>query len=162
MTTKASSYGYMVPTLSSSEKLIAGQFSSLAFFGSGFESSEGSRATNITLEGWEPVLPGAAKMTLMVPKGGLEEAFPWAPDPAWSPCPLGWYKNYFNLPSLTSCSRWFHKILQSLVVCPRSWWYWQWRMLRTYFYVIGISFDKTHFTCIWVSLRRLKMIITSG
>ena len=31
----------------------------------------------------------------------------------------------------------------------------------TYFYVIGISFDKTHFTCIWVNLSRFKMIITS-
>ena len=35
-------------------------------------------------------------------------------------------------------------------------------MLRTYFYVIGIFFDKTHFTCIWVNLRKFKMIITSG
>ena len=32
----------------------------------------------------------------------------------------------------------------------------------TYFYVIGISFDKTHFTCILVNLSRFKMIITSG
>ena len=31
----------------------------------------------------------------------------------------------------------------------------------TYFYVIGISFDKMHFTCIWVNLSRFKMIITS-
>ena len=35
-------------------------------------------------------------------------------------------------------------------------------MLGTYFYVIGISFEKTHFTCIWVNLSRFKMIITSG
>ena len=35
-------------------------------------------------------------------------------------------------------------------------------MLRTYFYVIDISFNKTHFTCIWVNLRKFKMIITSG
>ena len=40
--------------------------------------------------------------------------------------------------------------------CPRG------SLLRTYFYVIGISFDKTHFTCIWVNLSRFKMIITSG
>ena len=32
----------------------------------------------------------------------------------------------------------------------------------TYFYVIGISFDKMHFTCIWVNLSRFKMIITNG
>ena len=66
-------------------------------------------------------------MTLMVPKRGLEEAFPWASDPTWSPCPLGLYKICFNLPSLTSYSKWFHKVLQSSVVCPRSLWYWQWR-----------------------------------
>ena len=35
-------------------------------------------------------------------------------------------------------------------------------MLGTYFYVIGISFDKTHFICIWVNLSRFKMIITRG
>ena len=36
------------------------------------------------------------------------------------------------------------------------------RLLRIYFYVIDIFFDKTHFTCIWVNLSRFKMIITSG
>ena len=35
-------------------------------------------------------------------------------------------------------------------------------LLETYFYVISIFFDKTHFTCIWVNLSRFKMIITSG
>ena len=35
-------------------------------------------------------------------------------------------------------------------------------MLWTYFYVIGIFFDKTHFTYIWVNLSRFKMIITSS
>ena len=35
-------------------------------------------------------------------------------------------------------------------------------VLGRYFYVIGIFFDKTHFTCIWVNLSRFKMIITSG
>ena len=34
-------------------------------------------------------------------------------------------------------------------------------MLRTYFYVIDISFDKTHFICVWVNLSKFKMIITS-
>jgi len=66
----------MVPTLSSSKKLIAGRFSTLTPFGLGFESLAGSRATDIILEGRELVLPGAAMMTLMVPKGGLKEAFP--------------------------------------------------------------------------------------
>ena len=32
----------------------------------------------------------------------------------------------------------------------------------TYFYIIGISFDKTHFAYIWVNLSKFKMIITSG
>jgi len=67
-------------------------------------------------------------MTLIVPNRGLEEAFPYALDPTWSPCLLSRYKNCCNLPSLTSCSRWFHRVLQSSVVCPRSWWYWQWRL----------------------------------
>ena len=66
----------MVPTLSSSEKLNAGRTSTLALFGSGLESSIGGWATDITLEGHEPVLLEAAKMTLIVPKGGLEKAFP--------------------------------------------------------------------------------------
>ena len=35
-------------------------------------------------------------------------------------------------------------------------------MLRTYVYVIDISFDKMHFTCIWVNLSKFKIIITSG
>ena len=36
------------------------------------------------------------------------------------------------------------------------------RLLGSYFYVIGISYDKTHFTYIWVNLSRFKMIILSG
>ena len=35
-------------------------------------------------------------------------------------------------------------------------------LLGTYFYVIGISFDKMHSTCIWVNLSRFKIIVTSG
>ena len=35
-------------------------------------------------------------------------------------------------------------------------------MLGLYFYVFGISYDKMHFTYIWVNLSRFKMIITSG
>ena len=66
----------MVPTLSSSEKLSAYRTSTLALFGSGLESSMGGQAIDITLEGYELVLPEAAKMTLMVPKKGLKEAFP--------------------------------------------------------------------------------------
>ena len=118
----------MVLTLSSSEKLIVGWFSTLALFGSSFEPSVGNWATDITLEGWEPVPSRAVKMTLIVPKGGLEEEFPWTLNPTWFPCPLGRYKNYCNLPFLTNYSKWFHRVLQSSVVCSRSWWYWQWRL----------------------------------
>ena len=38
----------------------------------------------------------------------------------------------------------------------------QLKLLRSYFYVIGISYDKAHFTCIQVNLSQFKMIITSG
>ena len=64
----------MVPTLSSSEKLNAGWMFTLALFGFGLMSSADSRATNITLKEQELVLPKAAKMTFIIPKGGLEEA----------------------------------------------------------------------------------------
>ena len=64
----------MVSILSSSKKLSAGWISILALLGSRLLSSVDSRAIDITLKGQEPVLPGAAKMTLIVPRGGLEEA----------------------------------------------------------------------------------------
>ena len=44
------------------------------YFGSELESSTGSQVTDITLNGHDPVLPKAAKMTLIVPKGGFEGA----------------------------------------------------------------------------------------
>ena len=78
----------MVPTLSSSEKLNAGWILTLALFGSKFESSVDSRATDIILKGQDPVLPGAVKMTFIVPKGGLEEASLWGSEPVWLPWPL--------------------------------------------------------------------------
>ena len=45
----------------------------MGLFGSGPESSAGSRAADITLEGHELVLPGAAKITFIVLMGGLKE-----------------------------------------------------------------------------------------
>ena len=78
----------MVPILSSSKKLSAGWISILALFGSGLLSSADNRATNITLEGQESVLPGIAKMTLIILKGGLEEASLWGSVPIWLPWPL--------------------------------------------------------------------------
>ena len=46
--------------------------------------------------------------------------------------------------------------------CYTTYYFLIWCVLKTYFYVIGISFDKTHFTCIWLNLSRFKMIITNG
>ena len=73
----------MVPILSSSEKLSANWISILALFSSGLLSLANSRAIDITLEGQEPVLLGAAKMTLIVPKGGLDEASLRGSEPVW-------------------------------------------------------------------------------
>ena len=100
----------MVPILSSSKKLNEGRIYILALFGSELEYSTNDLATDITLEGWELVLLGAAKTTLIIPNKGLGGAFLWAPVPDWSPYPLGQYKNCYNLPSLTSCSKWFHNV----------------------------------------------------
>ena len=36
------------------------------------------------------------------------------------------------------------------------------RLLGSYFYIIGISYEKMHFTCIWANSSRSKMIITGG
>ena len=107
-------------------------------------------------------------MTLIVPKWGLEEALPWAPDLAWFPYSLGRYKNCCNLPSLTSCFRWFHKILQSSVVCRRSWWYWEWRL---WLHLMGphpILFDHLNygsfliFSKTWCTSSRNTVLTTWG
>ena len=46
--------------------------SSLALFGSRQMSLEDRQATDITLDRHDPVLLSAAKITLIVPRGGLE------------------------------------------------------------------------------------------
>ena len=89
MAIRASSCGYMVPILSLSEKLNVGGIFILALFDSELESSVGGRATDITLEGGESVLPGVARITLIVPKGALEETSLRGPNLDWPPCPLG-------------------------------------------------------------------------
>ena len=45
---------------------------SLALFGSWLLSSGNMRATDITLEGHDLVLPGTAKITLIILRGGRE------------------------------------------------------------------------------------------
>ena len=83
VTTKASLWGCMVPILSSFEKLSAGWISTIALFGSRLLYSADSRVTDITLEGQESILPGVAKMTLIIPRGGLEEASFRGSEPVW-------------------------------------------------------------------------------
>ena len=76
MTSRALSWGWMVPTLSSFENPKIGWMSILALLSPALESSTGSRAMDITLDGEDPVLPGVAKITLIVPRGGLGGASP--------------------------------------------------------------------------------------
>ena len=45
----------------------------MGLFSSGLESSTGSQAIDITLEGHEPVLPEVAKITFIIPIGGLKK-----------------------------------------------------------------------------------------
>ena len=75
----------MVLILSSSEKPKTGQISTLALLGFGSLLSAGSRAIDITLEGQEPVLPEAVKITLIIPKGGLEESSLLGSEFVWPP-----------------------------------------------------------------------------
>ena len=70
----------MILVLSLSEKPRIGWISILSLFGSELLSSVDSQATNVTLEGHEPILLGAAKMTLIILRGSLEEAFFWDPN----------------------------------------------------------------------------------
>ena len=48
-------------------------------------SPEDRRATDITLNGHDPVLLGAVKMTLIVPKGGLKGISLRDSELAWLP-----------------------------------------------------------------------------
>ena len=48
-------------------------------------SPEERRATDIILDGQDPVLPGTAKMTLIVSNGGLEETSLQDSELAWLP-----------------------------------------------------------------------------
>ena len=51
-------------------------------------SSEDRRATDITLDGHDPVLPGAAKITLIVLREGIKGISLSDPELARSPKPL--------------------------------------------------------------------------
>ena len=48
-------------------------------------SLKNRRAMDITLDERDPILPGAAKMTLIVPNRGLEETSPRDSKLAWLP-----------------------------------------------------------------------------
>ena len=120
VTTRALLWGWMVPILFLFENPKIGWMSILALFSLELESSIGSQATDITLDREDPVLPRAAKMTLIVPRGGLERVSFRGSKPVCSVRPLEWCKSSFNFPSWTSCSKWSHKFLHSSVVCPCS------------------------------------------
>ena len=95
----------MVPILSPSKKPKTDWISILALFGFELESLAGNRATDITLEGQESVLPGATKMTFIVPNGGFKESFLRGSESIWPPWLLEWCKSYLSFPSQTSKSK---------------------------------------------------------
>ena len=66
----------MVPCLSTSEKLNTNGTFILTLFGIELESSSEQQDIDIILEGQDPVLPRAAKITFMMPREGLGAAFP--------------------------------------------------------------------------------------
>ena len=66
----------MVPCLSASKKLNTSGMFILTRFGIELESLSEQQDTDIILEGQDPVLPRAANMTFMVPRGGLGAVFP--------------------------------------------------------------------------------------
>ena len=66
----------MIHSLSTFEKLNTNGTLILTLFGIGPESSPEQHDTDIILEGQDPVLPRAANMTFMVPRGGFRAAFP--------------------------------------------------------------------------------------
>ena len=63
-------------SLSSSEKPNTSGIPILTLFGIELEPSSRQQDTDITLDGQDSVLPRAANMTLIVPRGGLEDASP--------------------------------------------------------------------------------------
>ena len=130
----------MVPILSSSEKLKIRWGYTLGLFGSGTESSTGSRVTDIILEGRKPILPGAAKISFIVPMGGFKEVSLQGSWFAWPWWPLERCKRCLSFLSWTSWSRWFQRFLQSSIVCPWSWWYWQYRLWLCFMEFLAILF----------------------
>ena len=78
----------MVLSLSLSEKLNTYGIPILTLFGIELEPSSGQQDTDITLEGQDLVLPRAANMTFIMPRGGLEDASPQNAEPIWLPWPL--------------------------------------------------------------------------
>ena len=86
----------MVPILSSSEKPMTNGNSTLAFFRFRLMFLEDRRATDITLDGHDLVLPGTVKMILIIPKGGLKGISFRDSEFAWLPWPLEWCSNCFN------------------------------------------------------------------
>ena len=63
----------LFPPYHHQKKLKAGRTSILPYLNSGTESSIHGRAMDITPVGHAPILPRAARITLIVPRDGLEE-----------------------------------------------------------------------------------------
>ena len=78
----------MVPSLFASVKLNINGTLILILFGIGPKFSLQQQDTEIILEGHDPILPGAANMTFMVPRGGLRATFPRNAEFTWPPRPL--------------------------------------------------------------------------
>ena len=76
VTTKALLCGCTVPSLSLFEKPNTNGIPILILFGIELKPSSGQQDIDITLEGQDSVLPRAANMTFIVPRGGLEDASP--------------------------------------------------------------------------------------
>ena len=60
----------------------------LTLFGIELEPLFGQQDIDIILERQDPVFPGTANMTFIVPKRGLEDASPQNAEPVWLPWSL--------------------------------------------------------------------------
>ena len=60
----------------------------MTIFGIELEPSFRLQDTDITLEWQNPILPGAANMTFIEPRGGLEDISPRDAKPVWLSRPL--------------------------------------------------------------------------
>ena len=106
VTTSALLWGWIVPSLSTSENPKTGCSYSLIFL-SGLPSSSTFDCGDIVIT---PLIEsgsflGAAKMTLIVPREDRGTVLLWDPNTGCSPWVASWCKNCFNFPTLTNYVR---------------------------------------------------------